>query len=268
MKQISGQNAALIIYNHIGKSNPLDRQEIPEKIEFFVKGLETFLNSGAFVWIGFLIIVGVLGALFIFWKMRPKPRLISASSSSVLDLKEGETAVVLYISARDKIRAFSSWIREGLVNGEAAAYIYPDEENDVVRSEFAAQGIDVEKYEKAGTLFLQNVSEHFMWHVDKERAVQFYLRFRDEAYRKGCKHLRWLEDVGDFSLLKGPWRAHYEDWDNPRMGKAPGAGIVHKPFVMEVIAINVGSMKETQADEVIKTYSGGKKIACKINRLY
>jgi len=49
LKQIFGQAAALIIYNYLEKNDSLSQQEIPEKIESFVKGLESFLDSGALV---------------------------------------------------------------------------------------------------------------------------------------------------------------------------------------------------------------------------
>jgi hypothetical protein len=49
LKQIFGEAATLIIYNHLEKSHSLKREEIPEKIEVFIRGLEEFLSSGAHV---------------------------------------------------------------------------------------------------------------------------------------------------------------------------------------------------------------------------
>lgn len=37
---------------------------------------------------------------------------------------------------------------------------------------------------------------------DKEKAVQFVLDFLSEAERKRYKHVRHIEDVGNFSFLK------------------------------------------------------------------
>jgi len=47
LKQIFGEAATLIIYNHLEKNYSLKRQEIPEKLEVFIGGLEEFLSSGA-----------------------------------------------------------------------------------------------------------------------------------------------------------------------------------------------------------------------------
>lgn len=47
LKQIFGEAATLIIYNHLEKNYSLKREEIPEKIEVFIRGLEEFLSSGA-----------------------------------------------------------------------------------------------------------------------------------------------------------------------------------------------------------------------------
>jgi len=47
MKQMFGEVATLIIYNHLEKNHSLKRSEIPEKLEVFIVGLEEFLSSGA-----------------------------------------------------------------------------------------------------------------------------------------------------------------------------------------------------------------------------
>ena len=52
---------------------------------------------------------------------------------SVLNIKEGELAVLTYTSAADKMKVFSSFIREGLENGDRVLYTYPDEESAIVR---------------------------------------------------------------------------------------------------------------------------------------
>jgi len=49
LKQIFGEAATLMIYSHLRKNYSLKREEIPDKLEIFVKGLEEFLSSGAHV---------------------------------------------------------------------------------------------------------------------------------------------------------------------------------------------------------------------------
>ena len=47
LKQIFGEAATLIIYNHLKKNYSLKREEIPQKLEVFIRGLNEFLSSGA-----------------------------------------------------------------------------------------------------------------------------------------------------------------------------------------------------------------------------
>jgi len=49
LKQIFGESATGIIYNNLEKNYSLKREEIPEKLEVFIGGLEEFLSSGAHV---------------------------------------------------------------------------------------------------------------------------------------------------------------------------------------------------------------------------
>jgi DNA-binding Lrp family transcriptional regulator len=52
----------------------------------------------------------------------------------VLDIRERESIIATYTSAADKMKVFSSFIREGLENNDAVDYLYPDEENETVRA--------------------------------------------------------------------------------------------------------------------------------------
>ena len=49
LSQIFGHAAALIIYNHLEKTDSLTPEEIAKKLDAFARGLEDFLDSGALV---------------------------------------------------------------------------------------------------------------------------------------------------------------------------------------------------------------------------
>ena len=49
LAQVFGEKAACLIYKYLERSYSLKREEIPEKIDVFAKGLEDFLSSGACV---------------------------------------------------------------------------------------------------------------------------------------------------------------------------------------------------------------------------
>ncbi|MEM3730741.1 MAG: hypothetical protein QW667_00965 [Candidatus Bathyarchaeia archaeon] len=49
LTQIFGEEATSLIYRYLEKNYSLKKDEIAEKIDLFAKGLEDFLNSGAYV---------------------------------------------------------------------------------------------------------------------------------------------------------------------------------------------------------------------------
>jgi len=181
-----------------------------------------------------------------------------------ISVSEGESALLTYTPKTDKMKAFSAFISEGIVNGDRITYIYPDEESSFVRSKLATYGIDVDKHERNGILFLKSLSEFFMsdGSFNKERSIQFLLNRRAEAMKKGCK-AREIEDVGDFSFLKGQWQPYIEYWTDPRWEDPRFAesrepvGIVYKPFIIELTAVNVGGMTEPQVTELLKAFGRG-----------
>jgi len=187
----------------------------------------------------------------------------------VLPFREGEMIIATYTSAADKMKIFSAFIREGLENGDAVFYAYPDEESETVRAKLKEHGINVEKYEKDDTLFMISLTENFMSNgkFDCEKAVNAGLNRWAEAKRKGYKHKRHIEDVGDFSFVNGQWQKYVKDyWLDPRWAdpnvsewtEAKGhVGVVYKPFIMEITAINVEGMTETQVTELLKAFGEG-----------
>jgi len=49
LKDTFGETATEIIYKHLERNHSLRQEEIPEKLEVFIEGLEKFLSSGAAV---------------------------------------------------------------------------------------------------------------------------------------------------------------------------------------------------------------------------
>jgi len=187
----------------------------------------------------------------------------------VLNLREGESIIVTYTSAADKMKIFSAFIREGLENGDSVDYIYPDEENETVRAKLEDHGINVEKYEKDGTLFMISLTENFMLNgkLDYEKAVNAGLNRWAETKRKGYKHMRDIEDLSDFSFVNGQWQKYVKDywldprWDDPDVSEwvesREKVGVVYTSFLKEITAINVECMTETEVTELLKTFGEG-----------
>jgi len=180
-------------------------------------------------------------------------------------ISEGEIVLLTYTSKADKMKAFSTFIREGIANGDRITYIYPDEENGVVKSKLATYGIDVYKYERDGTLFMKSLSEFFMSDggFDREGPIQLLLCRRAQAKQMKCK-VREIEDVGDFSFLDGQWQKYVDYWNDPGWGAPPGVGMLYEPFILELTAINVEGMSEVKVRDILKSFGGGRLAPTKL----
>jgi KaiC/GvpD/RAD55 family RecA-like ATPase len=188
----------------------------------------------------------------------------------VLDFSGGESIIVTYTTAADKMKIFSAFIREGLENGDAVDYFYPDEKSETVRAKLVEHGIDVEEYEKDGTLFMISHTENIMLNgkLDYGKAVIDCLNRWAEAKRKGYNHVRIIEDVGDFSFINGQWQKYITDywldprWNDPSVSEwvesEETVGVAYVPFLMDITAVNVERMSEAQVRDIIKTFGGEK----------
>jgi KaiC/GvpD/RAD55 family RecA-like ATPase len=186
-----------------------------------------------------------------------------AKSESVLNMKEGELAVVTYTSAADKLKVFCSFVCEGLENGDQVFYVYPDNEGAAVRERLKQNGVDVDKYQRNGSLILSSLTEYYLadGEFDKKKTIKKELEMRSEAKKKGYKHFRDLDDVGDFSFLKGQWQTYVDYWDDADWGIPSGSGwgVLYEPFIIELTAVNVEGMSETTAHAITNAFSGGKR---------
>ncbi len=190
-------------------------------------------------------------------------------ASPVVSVGEGEAIILTYTSAADKMKVFSAFAREGLENGDLVSYTYPDEERETVRAKLKQYGIDVKKYEKEGALILESLNEFFMANgkFNKEGAIGKALDEWAMAKKKGYKHVRDLEDLGDFSFINGQWQRYITDywldprWDDPNVSEwvksKEAVGAVYDSFIMEITAINVERMTETQVNEILKAFGKG-----------
>jgi len=187
----------------------------------------------------------------------------------VLNLREGESIIVTYTSVADKMKIFSAFIREGLESGDAVWYSYPDEESETVRAKLKEHGINVEKYERNGALILANLTKYYMPNgkLDYDKTISECLNVWAEAKRKGYNHMRDIEDVGDFSFVNGQWQKWITEcwlnprWDDPDVSEwvesRETVGIVYDPFLMEITAINVEHLTETEVTELLKAFGEG-----------
>jgi len=184
---------------------------------------------------------------------------LASEHRSVFGMREGEVAVVTYTSAVDKMKVFSDFMREGLENGDLVKYTYPDKESEIVRAKLKEYGIDFQKYEKNGALNMKSLNQEYLpnGHLDKEMVIKKGLDRHAEAMNKGYKHIRELDDVGDFSFLNGQWQTYIDLWDDPRWQTPSGSNmeiLSYTSFTIELLAFNVEGLSEAQLAEMLKAF--------------
>ena len=195
-------------------------------------------------------------------RMRRRPfSSFKAESGTILAIGEAEEIVVTYTSAVDKMKVFSAFIREGLENGDLVDYSYPDEESETVRVRLKKHGVNVEKYERESSLHLGSLTEYYLPNgkFDKNSLIRKGLQDRAEARRKGYKHYRALDDLGDFSFLGGRWQKYIDYWDDPAWENPSSLDLEpeildYAPFVMELTAFDIESINEAQLDEMLRAF--------------
>jgi hypothetical protein len=152
----------------------------------------------------------------------------------------------------------------------------PDEEKETVRAKLKEHGVDVEKYERNNALSLLGLTDVYLSNgkLNRDIAVNDTLNWWTETKRKGYKHIRDIEDLGNFSFVNGQWQKFItECWLDPRWGdpnvsewvkSKESVGVVYDPFIIEVTAINVEYMTEMQVTEILKTFGRGSLVPARL----
>ncbi|MFB0544584.1 MAG: MEDS domain-containing protein [Asgard group archaeon] len=154
-----------------------------------------------------------------------------------LRLREGEHLVVFYTNKVDKWKLFSTYIRQGLRQGDRVVYAYSNIDSEIVRSRLKEHGMEVEKHEKKGSLVLMSVSHVYIRNgvIDKSQLINFWNDLKIDAKKGGFKHERDLFDLGDLSFL-GDQKEKYFEYlreANTRL---------MDPFMIELRAVNIENL--------------------------
>jgi hypothetical protein len=159
-------------------------------------------------------------------------------------IREGEHLVLFYTSAVDKMRIFSSYIREGLMNGDRIIYVYPDEEKHMVKDKLKKNGINVDELEKTGTLYLMSLSEAYLTNgvFNKEWLIKFWTEVKNKTKNMGFKHERDLFDLGDLNVLKGQEEKYFEYLKEANRQ-------LMDPFLIELRAVDIEKLDRRWVNE-------------------
>jgi len=206
--------------------------------------------------------------------LKPKKKQPTASfgtkTGSVLNINEGEQAVITYTSASDKMKVFSTFILEGLEKGDLVFYTYPDKESADARKNLVQNGIDPEKgkkCEKSGSLILRTLTEHYKPDkvFDKKNVIKKELELRATVKKAGYKRFRYLDDLGNLSFLGAQWQAFIDYWYDPAWALQTNSGPgMPQDSVTELTAINVENMNDKTARDILSALSRRKQSSTRL----
>jgi hypothetical protein len=192
-------------------------------------------------------------------------------TGSALNIGEGELAIITYTSTSDKMKVFSTFILEGLENGELVFYTYPDNESANVRKNLVQNGIDPEKgkkCEKSGSLILRTLTEHYLPNrvLDMKNVIKKELELRAAVKKAGYKRFRYLDDLGNLSFLGVKWQAFIDYWYDPAWGSqtSSSSDTTQEPTITELTAINVENMNEKTAHDILNALSRRKQSSTRL----
>ncbi len=115
-------------------------------------------------------------------------------------LKPANHVVFLYESAEVKHRVLFNYVKVGLENREAVAYVASDEDPSQIRDAMERFGIDVEKSEGTGALRILGWNEFYIidGKFDAKRTIDSIEKMYNEAVKEGFKGWRGTGEMACF----------------------------------------------------------------------
>jgi hypothetical protein len=154
-------------------------------------------------------------------------------------------ARMFYTSNIDKMDLFASFVWEGLFGGERVIYIYPDDEDYIVREKLMQYGIDVGKHQEEGSLLLIPVSKAYLtngiFNIDK--ALRFWTKLKEDTMKKGYKYERHLLDLGDLSFITGQEEKYFQ------FLREEAHMQLLDPYIIELRAVNRENLSQRHINE-------------------
>jgi len=168
-----------------------------------------------------------------------------------IQVRRGESVFLTYTSKVDKMKVFSTYILDGLLGGERVIYKYPDDEGEVVREKLREHGIDVERYERDGSLILTTLSQFYISEglLDEEKGINFLNELKVDSIKKGYTQLRDFVDLGDLSFL-GENVDGYIKYLNDERWKD-----YLDEYLTELFAVNTENISDKHLHELTNVYA-------------
>ncbi|MDH5690968.1 MAG: MEDS domain-containing protein [Candidatus Bathyarchaeota archaeon] len=115
-------------------------------------------------------------------------------------LKPTDHIIFLYQSEEAKHNVLFNYIKVGLENGDAGAYVASEESPSEIRDAMRQFGISVEKYEKTGALSILSYDDVYIidGKFDIPTTIGLWSKLYDKAMAKGFKGLRVTGEMACF----------------------------------------------------------------------
>lgn len=118
----------------------------------------------------------------------------------VRQMKPREHVIMFHTNSEDKRQVLFTYLKAGLDQGEAAAYVASEETPDEIRQAMGRFGMDVDELEGRGVL---RVIDWRDWYIvggefSIAETLEHWKRLQDEAIAKGFKGLRVTGEMACF----------------------------------------------------------------------
>jgi len=227
---VVGKPPAQAIYYHLERDLHLRRRDIPRKPEAFAQGLERLFGLGAPVLLrailrklyrrmglnfeekeGYAFADYVQQArglwtqtAYLPFPAPPRDREAKMEKAGILEfvkkMKPTDHVALFYTDPEDKHRVLFTYLKAGLEEEEAAAYVAGQEACDQVRRAMEKFGIDVERHKRKGAL---KVIPYQEWYIidgkfDMAKTLRLWKKLLEEAKARGFQGLRVAGEMACF----------------------------------------------------------------------
>ena len=168
---------------------------------------EPTIRETAYLWTDDNSLVGILQKSFEgLWHASVELKIIETEAVAeklihvLKDLRPTNHTIIMYETPEAKYNVLFNYVKLGLENGEAVAYIGSEESPSQIRDAMKRFGIDVEKYEKTGALCVLECNDFFIIDGKFDVAITINLlnKMYDEALTKGFKRYRIAGEMACF----------------------------------------------------------------------
>jgi len=118
----------------------------------------------------------------------------------VREMKPTDHVIMFYSKPEDKREVLFTYLKAGLDQGEAAAYVATQESPDEIIDSMRSFGVDVDRFQKSGALRVLSYKDFYFkgGRFSIQETMKLWKTLLDEAVAKGFKGLRVTGEMACF----------------------------------------------------------------------